>query len=203
VMFESHFDRYRPALKNSWREKPTAGSGMLYDLGPHLIDQALVLFGKPQAITADIRCERDGGLVDDAFDVRLDYPGMRAMLRSSMMACAHATRFVIHGATGSFLKSALDPQEDPLRRGKAPGGPGWGEDPEEHWGTIFTAGGAPGGEKFKTEPGDYREFYSNVRDVVHGKAELLVKPQQALDVVRAIELAIESHRERRTVDWRD
>jgi len=204
VLFESHFDRFRPSLKNAWREKPGPGAGMLYDLGPHLIDQAMELFGRPDSITADIRCERDGGLVDDAFDLRLDYPGMRALLRSTMIACAHATRFVINGTTGSFLKTALDPQEEPLRRGIAPGGPGWGEDPEEHWGTLYLASdNLPRGKKIRTEPGDYREFYANLRDAMLGKAELLVAPEQALDVIRAIELAFESSRELSTVEWRD
>ena len=208
VMFESHFDRFRPTLKNAWREKQGPGAGMLYDLGPHLIDQAMQLFGRPESITADIRCERDGGLVDDAFDLRLDYANMRAILRSTMIACAHQTRFVINGTAGSFTKTALDPQEEPLRRGVAPGGPGWGEDPEPHWGTLCLAtdgasDGSAKGRKIRTEPGDYREFYANVRDAMLGTAELAVKPQQALDVIRAIELAFESSRERRTVDWRD
>jgi scyllo-inositol 2-dehydrogenase (NADP+) len=204
VTFESHFDRFRPTIKNAWRERPGPGAGMLYDLGPHLIDQAMQLFGKPRSITADVRIEREGGAVDDAFDLRLDYPGMRALLRSTMIACAHATRFVIHGTAGSFTKTALDPQEEPLRRGVAPGGPGWGEDPEAHWGVLtLPTDSQPGGTKVKTEPGDYREFYANVRDALLGKAELAVKPQQALEVIRAIELCFESSRERRTVDWRD
>lgn len=204
VLFESHFDRFRPTLKNAWREKQGPGAGMLYDLGPHLIDQALQLFGKPDSIAADIRCERDGGLVDDAFDLRLDYPNMRAILRSTMIAYAHQTRFVINGTAGSFLKTGLDPQEEPLRRGVAPGGPTWGEDPEANWGTLYLAGdSAPGGRKVQTERGDYREFYANVRDAMLGKAELVVKPEQATDVIRAIELALESSRERRTIEWQD
>jgi predicted dehydrogenase len=202
VMFESHFDRFRPTLKNAWREKPGPGAGMLYDLGPHLIDQALQLFGKPEAVTADIRTEREGGTVDDAFDLRFDYLGMRAILRSTMIARAHRTRFVIHGTAGSFTKTALDPQEEPLRRGIAPGGPGWGEDPEAHWGMLYLASDSePGGTKVKTETGDYREFYANLRDAMLGMAELVVKPQQALDVIRAIEIAIESNQERRTIAW--
>ena len=204
TMFESHLDRFRPALKNAWREKQGPGAGMLYDLGPHLIDQAIQLFGRPDSITADIRCEREGGFVDDAFDLRLDYPGMRAILRSTMIACAHATRFVIHGTNGSFLKTALDPQEEPLRRGVAPGGPGWGEDPEVHWGTLQLATDADSdGCKIRTERGDYREFYENVRDAMLGKAEIAVKPEQARDVIRAIELAFESSHELCTVEWRD
>lgn len=204
VMFESHFDRFRPTLKNAWREKQGPGAGMLYDLGPHLIDQAMQLFGKPESITADIRCERDGGLVDDAFDLRFDYADMRALLRSTMIACARQTRFVINGTAGSFLKTALDPQEEPLRRGVPPGGPGWGEDPEAHWGTLYLASDTtPCGRKIRTEPGDYREFYANVRDAIPGKAALAVTPEQALDVIRAIELCFESSREGRTVGWRD
>jgi scyllo-inositol 2-dehydrogenase (NADP+) len=204
VMFESHFDRFRPNLKNAWRERPEPGSGMLYDLGPHLIDQAMQLFGKPDAITADVRIERDDGVVDDGFDLRFDYAGMRAILRSTMIACAHATRFVIHGTAGSFLKTALDPQEEPLRRGIAPGGPGWGEDPEAHWGRLYLAtDSAPGGRTIQTEPGDYREFYANVRDGMLGKAQIAVTPSQALDVIRAIELSLESSREGRTVEWVD
>jgi scyllo-inositol 2-dehydrogenase (NADP+) len=204
VMFESHFDRFRPNLKNAWREEPGPGSGMLYDLGPHLIDQALQLFGKPDAITADVRIERNGGVVDDAFDLRFDYRGMRAILRSTMIACAHATRFVINGTAGSFLKTALDPQEEPLRRGIAPGGPGWGEDPEAHWGTLYLATDTgPGGRKIQTEPGDYREFYANVRDAMLGKAQIAVTPSEALAVIRAIELSLESSGEGRTVEWVD
>jgi len=202
VTFESHFDRFRPALKpNAWRERAEPGAGMLYDLGPHLIDQAFQFFGLPQAVTADVRIDRDGGTVDDAFDVRLDYPGMRAILRSTMIACAHATRFVIHGTAGSFLKNALDPQEEPLRRGVLPGGPGWGEEPESKWGTLYSAEGPAQGAPIRTEPGDYREFYVNLRDSLLGTAEPLVKPCEALNVIRAIELAVQSNRERKTINW--
>lgn len=204
VIFESHFDRFRPTIKDAWREKPGPGAGMLYDLAPHLIDQTLQLFGKPVAITADVRCEREGGTVDDAFDLRFEYPGMRALLRSTMIACAHETRFVIHGEAGSFLKNALDPQEAALNRGVAPGGPDWGEDPEANWGTLYLASDTTtGGRKIKTERGDYREFYANVRDAMLGKTPLAVTPQQGLDVMRGIELAFQSSRERRTVAWRD
>ena len=95
VLFESHFDRFRPQLKdNAWRERPEPGSGVLFDLGPHLIDQAMVLFGEPEAISADLRIERDGASVDDAFDVVLHYPRMRALLRAGMMVSTPTPRFV-------------------------------------------------------------------------------------------------------------
>ncbi len=101
TMYESHFDRFRPELRpGAWREQPLPGSGVWFDLGAHLLDQALVLFGTPQAISADIRIERDGAAADDAFDVTLHYPHMRALLRGSMLAAAPGPTFAVHGAKG-------------------------------------------------------------------------------------------------------
>ncbi len=116
VLFESHFDRFRPHLKaNAWRERPEPGSGLLFDLGPHLIDQAMVLFGEPEAVNADVRIERDGASVDDAFDVMLRYPKLRALLRGGVLITTPTPRFVIHGTLGGYLKYCLDPQEDALK----------------------------------------------------------------------------------------
>src|ERR1035438_9953450 len=113
VLFESHFDRFRPRLKdNAWRERPEPGSGVLFDLGPHLIDQALLLFGAPRSISADVRIERDGAAVDDAFDVVLHYPRMRARLRAGMLVSTPTPRFVVQATQGGYLKFGLDPQED-------------------------------------------------------------------------------------------
>jgi len=106
VRFETNYDRFRPQLKSgAWRETTRPGSGILFDIGPHLIDQALVLFGLPEAVTADIRIERQGALADDAFDIMFHYPrGMRAVLRSSILAAVPRPRFVLHGTQGSFAK---------------------------------------------------------------------------------------------------
>src|SRR5215472_4829290 len=118
VRFETNYDRFRPQLKpGAWRETTRAGSGILFDIAPHLIDQALVLFGLPEAVTADIRIERQGALADDAFDIMFHYPrGMRAVLRSSILAAVPRPRFVLHGTQGSFAKQTFDPQEDNLRQ---------------------------------------------------------------------------------------
>ncbi|MGA9566563.1 MAG: Gfo/Idh/MocA family oxidoreductase, partial [Candidatus Korobacteraceae bacterium] len=140
VLFESHFDRFRPQLKpNAWREQPDPGSGVLFDLGPHLIDQAMLLFGIPEAITADVRIERDGGSVDDAFDVVLHYPRMRALLRAGVLVSTPTPRFAIQGTQGGYLKYGLDPQEDALKRGETPAGEFWGFEAPERWGTLLTA----------------------------------------------------------------
>lgn len=205
VLFESHFDRFRPELKqNAWRERDEPGSGVLFDLGPHLIDQAMVLFGEPEAITAEVRIERDGGTVDDAFDVALHFPRTRALLRAGVLVSTQTPRFVVQGVQGGYLKYGLDPQEDALKRGERPAGEFWGYEAPERWGTLLRAQGdgfAP--EKYATAPGDYRLYYANIRDAMLGTAPLAVTPQQALRVMRALELARESSSQRRTLSWTD
>src|SRR5271165_4856959 len=198
VLLESHFDRFRPQLKdNAWRERPEPGSGVLFDLGPHLIDQAMVLFGTPEAISADVRIERDGAAVDDAFDVVLHYPGMRALLRAGMLVSTPTPRYIIHGTKGGHLKFGLDPQEDALKRGEKPAGESWGHEAPDQWGTLHVAqGNSFAAEKLATLPGDYRRYYQNIRDAILGTAPLAVTPEQALSVMRALELALESSRRR-------
>jgi len=202
VLFESHFDRYRPSPKpGSWREQADAGGGIFLDLGVHLIDQAVTLFGLPDAVSADIRTERDGFVTDDAFDVVLHYPRMRAVLRSTMLACDKVARFVVHGTTGSYVKFNLDPQEERLAAG-GPWLPTMGFDSRDRWGALTR----PEGDGFTRElvattPGDYRQYYENIRDVMLGRASLAVTPEQAVDVIRLIELARESSRQRRTLPF--
>src|SRR5437016_13941687 len=139
AMFESHFDRFRPELRpTAWREQPHPGSGIWFDLGSHLLDQALVLFGNPRAVAADIRIERAGAAVDDAFDVTLHYPHMRALLRASMLAAAPGPTFAAHGTKGSFVKYGLDPQEAALKSGRTPDEPNWDAEPAERYGQLTT-----------------------------------------------------------------
>ncbi len=198
VLFESHFDRFRVQPKpGSWRERAQPGSGLLFDLGSHLVDQALELFGLPERVTADIRIERDGVEADDAFDVVLHYPRMRALLRATMLAAEPGPRFVLRGTAGTFVKHGLDPQEEALRRGDALADPAWGEEPRDRWGTLTRPGPAGGmiGSSIPTQAGDYRRFYENVRDAVLGQAALDVTPQQAVEVVRLLEIAVESSRQ--------
>lgn len=203
VLFESHFDRYRPELKTrAWREQPAPGSGVLYDLGPHLIDQAIVLFGLPEAITADVRTERDGASVDDAFDVVLHYPRLRAVLRATMLAPEPGPRFMLHGTRGSYMQYELDPQEERLARGEQPTGQNWGTRPREQWGTMsLIEGETLTRTKVATAPGDYRGYYENVRDALLSRAPLAVTARQAADVIRVLELAHESSRQRRTLPF--
>jgi predicted dehydrogenase len=207
VEYECRFDRFRPEPKpNAWRERPDQpGAGILFDLGPHVIDQALVLFGEPQSITASAFCQRATSQVDDSFDVCLEYSTLRAMARARIIAFAPGPQFLIHGTKASFIKYGVDPQEARLRGGDFPQGTDWGadwgEDAESLWGTL-----SPVGEpsvKVKTDRGDYRGFYANVRDAIEKKAPLEVTPEQALRTMRAIMLAHKSSRERRTVAWNE
>jgi scyllo-inositol 2-dehydrogenase (NADP+) len=203
VLYESHYDRYRLQLRpGAWREQAGPGSGVFFDLGPHLIDQALTLFGKPEAVNADVRVERDGAVVDDAFDVTLFYQRLRVQLRGTMLASKPGPHFLIHGTNGTYTKYGLDPQEEALKRGAIPGGPDWGKEPPEAWGTLTQVEGDKLSERaIPTEPGDYREYYENVRDAIQGKAALAVTPQGALSVMRVLELAQQSSREKRVIPY--
>ena len=199
VEYEARYDRYRPEPKLTWRDREGPGSGVLFDLGPHLIDQALTLFGEPLAVNATLLRQREFTPVEDGFDIFFEYPKLRALLRARMLAYAPGPHFLVHGSKGSFLKYGMDPQEEPLRRGELPGSEQWGEDPEEKWGTLSVAGQTP--QKVRTEIGDYRNFYANVRDAILGKARLEVTPEQGFRTIRAIELSQQSHRERCRVPW--
>ncbi len=199
VAYESHFDRFRPELKpGAWRERAEPGAGVWFDIGPHLLDQAFVLFGTPRAVAADIRIERDGAAVDDAFDVTLHYPNLRAVLRASMLAAAPGPSFAVHGTGGSFIKYGVDAQEAALKAGRTPGEPDWDVDPPALYGMLTTPEGT---RAVPTIPSSYAHYYENVRDAILGKAELAVTPQQALDVMRGLELAVTSNQRRCVVPW--
>ncbi|HEY1744580.1 MAG TPA: Gfo/Idh/MocA family oxidoreductase [Granulicella sp.] len=209
VTFESHFDRFRPFPREAtWKETSDPSNGMLFDLGPHLVDQALTLFGTPQAITASVRKDRDATQIEDAFDITLHYDGLLAHCRASMLACDAAPRFLLHGTHGSFKKYGLDPQEPALVAGaKVPlmGDPRqWLAETESAWGILTVAPNPadPGTltrTPIKTELGDYRGYYANVRDAINGKTQLEVKPEDAYRVIRLLEMARESSSEARTL----
>jgi scyllo-inositol 2-dehydrogenase (NADP+) len=199
TMFESHFDRFRPELRpGAWREQPQPGSGVWFDLGPHLLDQTLVLFGVPQAISADIRVERAGAAADDAFDVTLHYPHMRALLRATLLAVAPGPTFAIHGTNGSFIKYGVDPQEEALKAGRTPDEAHWDAEPAEMYGTLTTPEGT---RTVPTIPSSFTRYYENIRDAILGKAQVAVPPEQVLDVMRGLELAVASSRQRRVLPW--
>jgi len=203
--YEARFDRFRlDAKPNAWREVADfPAAGVLWDLGPHLIDGALVLFGEPKSIWASAFCQRETSTVDDAFDVYMEYPHTRVLLHARIIAYAPSHHLLLHGTAGSFVKYGMDPQEEILRSPNYPDGhdwgKNWGEDPEKQWGTLSPVNGEP--RKIRTERGDYRGFYANVRDAIDKGAPLDVTPEQALRTMRALVLAHKSSREKRVVQW--
>lgn len=202
VSYESYFDRFREAPRlNVWRESGGPGGGTLFDLGSHLIDQVTALFGNPKSIFADVRIDRENGAVDDAFDVMLKFEGITARLHATTVAAKPGPIFAVHGTKGSFVKWGLDPQEDALKAGAKFGDPGFGEEPESKWGTLYIPGQPE--EKVKTAPGDYRGIYENVRDAILGKAKLEVTPEQAWRTTRLIELARKASAEGRRIAFHE
>lgn len=198
VEFESHFDRFRPEIKNSWKEKDdNPGSGILYDLGSHLIDQALWLFGPPTKVFAHLRAQREKSEVVDNFEVLLLYPDLKVTLKAGMLVKEPGPRYQVFGNKGSFIKSGMDVQEEALKNGRKPG-PDWGKEPQHLWGRISTIEGS---ELVESETGDYREFYKNIAAAIRGEEELQVSPQQASMVIKVIELAYRSHSENRILPF--
>lgn len=204
VSFEARYDRFRNTLKeNAWREEDLPGSGILYDLGAHLIDQAIELFGLPEAINADLRKQRPGAMAVDDFELILHYLGLKVSLRGAMLVKEPSPRYALYGLDGAFVKYGIDPQEAALKDGKSPKGDrDWGKEPEAIHGklNVLAADGTDRITYVTSKRGNYPAFYQNIYDaLVHG-AELLVKPRQARNVIRMIELAEQSWAERRTVD---
>jgi predicted dehydrogenase len=199
--FEGHYNRYRPEAKpNAWREEAKPGSGILYDLGPHLIDQALVLFGLPETITADIRLQRPHARADDYFDIRLDYGFTRVILKAGMLVREPGPRYQIHGTKGSYLKYGEDPQEVLLRAGVLPTAADWGLEKEEIYGLLHTEiDGKVVKEKYVSQRGNYGYYYKNLYNTIVDKAPLREKPEHGYNTIKLIELAIESNSEKATV----
>ncbi|MCC6929276.1 MAG: oxidoreductase [Gemmatimonadaceae bacterium] len=183
--FESRIDRYRPVVRDRWRERAGAGAGLWYDLGPHLVDQALQLFGQPLGVEGDLVIQRDGAQVDDYFHVVLRYERLRVVLHASMLAAANDLRFVVHGTRGSYVKFGTDPQEEVLRGGGVVGGAEWGVDRQP--GVLTSYEGERRVERVvESERGDWRAFYEGVRDAVRGIGGNPVPPSEAVEVMRVV-----------------
>lgn len=198
VELHSHFDRFRPQVPDRWRDREGPGAGLWFDLGPHLVDQALQLFGMPLAVQADIAIQREGATVDDFFHVVLRYPRLRVVLHAGVLVAANGTRFAAHGTRGSYVKHGLDAQEAMLKRGVAPGAPGWGYDPLPGTLTAVADGGVSE-TPIEGPNGDYRAYYAAMREAIHGRGEAPVTAAQALEVMRVLEAGHASARERRVV----
>lgn len=186
VHLESRFERMRPQVRDRWRERPQPGGGLWFDLGPHLLDQALLLFGEPDDMQLDTAVLRDGATVDDWFHAVLRYDRRRVVLQASMLSAEPGPRFVVHGTRGSFVKHGLDAQEEALKQGRLPGGADWGLDPNPGRLTLF-ADGVPSVSTWPGVPGDYGCFYARLRDALLGAGALPVAPAEALRVMRWLE----------------
>ena len=194
----SHFDRFRPQVPDRWRERAGPGAGLWFDLGPHLVDQALQLFGLPHSLQADIAIQREGAVVDDYFHVVLRYRRLRVVLHAGALVAANGLRFSAHGTRGSFTKHGLDGQEAALRAGGAPGAAGWGVDPRPGLLTRIVDG-APVESVVEGPPGDYRAYYAAMRDAIRGDGPAPVTTAQALEVMRVLEAGVDSAAQGRAI----
>ncbi len=203
VEFESHFDRYRPGFNvKAWKEIKTSGTGLIFDLGSHLIDQALVLFGLPISVTAIVKALRPKSNVDDYFYIRLEYSGLEVILRASQYVKKPGPRFALQGRNGSFLKFGIDPQEAMLMKGKRPETDAWAPDPESHWGNLSTfMNGMDFEGKIPTITASYMQFYRDVFSSLRENKPFSVPPTQAYHTIRIIELALESSLQKRTLPY--
>lgn len=198
--FEAHYNRYRAEERpDAWREKSLPGSGILYDLGAHLIDQTLTLFGLPQSVTADVKMQRSHAKATDWFELKLDYGFLQATLQAGMLVREPGPRYLVHGTKGSFIKSGEDPQEAKLRAGELPG-KNLGVEQEDTYGLLHTEmNGKIVKEKVPSERGDYGLFYKDVYENLANKIPFQILPEQAYNVIKIIELAEESSRKKCTL----
>ncbi len=196
VHFESHFDRFRPDLADNWREKDVPGNGITYDLGTHLIDQAVMLFGKPEWIYAEILKQRKGAISDDFFEITLRYNGLKVRLTASVLMNAILPKFLVLGEKGSYSKYGLDVQEKAMKAGLTPEGTDWGIEPTEAWGKLFLENET---RPYPTVRGDYRKFYPNVADAILHQSPLQVNIGEAITVLKIIEASFMSNQEGRRI----
>jgi len=201
VEYEAHYDRFRNyVVAGSWKEKPVPGAGILYNLGSHMLDQVLVLFGKPSYVTAKTGVQRPGAKVDDFYDIRLEYPGLHVIVKSSYLVREPGPLYRVNGVLGSFVLLGIDPQEEALKLHQRPGAAGWGEEPSSYWGLLNTEiGGVHVEGTIETLAGNYLGFYQNLFEAIREKKALAVKPEQSMEVIRMIETAIESSQKRRSI----
>lgn len=196
VEYRSEIARWRPQVRDRWRERPGPGAGLWYDLGPHLVDQAVVLFGPPQSVQASLRTQRPGGQTDDWFHVVLHYPTREAILSSSVLAADPAPRFVVRGTAGSLVKRAVDQQERHLIAGARPGGADWGHDPDPLM--VWRDGDAP--VSVLVPAGNYGQFYALMREAICDRRPVPVTPADATTVMAIIAAGLQSSADGRAVE---
>ncbi|HKY97611.1 MAG TPA: oxidoreductase [Gemmatimonadaceae bacterium] len=192
--FESRIDRYRPQVRDRWRENPGPGSGLLYDLGPHLIDQTLLLFGIPHSVHATLARQRDGAKTDDFFQLTMRYGEMIATLQASSLVSGGSARFIVHGARASLVKTHPDIQENQLLAGVSPQSLEWGVDPDN---ALIYEGATGQHRSLESRHGDQRGFYIALREALQGRAPNPVTAAEGAAIMSIIEAALQSDRERR------
>ena len=196
ALFESRIDRFRPEVRDRWREIPGPGAGLLYDLGPHLIDQTLLLFGIPDSVQATLAKQRRGSRTDDFFQLVLRYGEMVATLGAGSLVAGGSPRFALHGEKASVVKMKPDIQEDQLKAGVLPGDKGWGLDPDD---AIMYEGASGEKRAIRSARGDQRGYYVALREALLGRARNPVSPEPGATVMAIIEAALRSDAEGRRV----
>jgi len=196
VEFEAHYDRYRNYIdQNTWKEEANPGAGILYNLGSHMLDQVLVLFGMPLEVDARLGIQRPHGKVEDYYDIRLQYDGFHAIVKSSYLVREPGPRYILHGVDGSFVKYGLDPQEQALKEGKIPGSSGWGHDSTAYFGKLnSTVAGLHMEGTIETVPGNYLAFYDQVFAAIRNGAALQVTNDESIKLMELIEACQKSNR---------
>jgi len=204
VEYEAHYDRYRNFIQEgSWKEDGDERTGVLFNLGSHIVDQALVLFGIPNAVTAHLSVLRTGGRTTDNFDIRLHYKQFNAILRCSYLVRELGPQYILHGTEGSFVKMGTDPQEEMLKLHHLPNEPKWGTDAPADWGILnATVNGLHFQGKIETIAGNYADFFANLYEVIREGKSFMVKPEEALTTIRILEACLESNRLKKTVEFK-
>lgn len=198
--FESNYNRFRRLKKEEvWKETEIDGSGILYDLSPHLIDQTLQLFGLPEHIYADIKHQRNGK-ADDWFRIDLFYSKLKVTLKAGMLVSDPTPRFILRGDQGAYIKYGMDVQEEQLTSGMLPDQKGWGVEPDSNHGILYTnVDGYVQEETVETLSGNYADFYNGLRDAIVNKEDPPVDPESAKNVIKIIERAIQSSQQKRAL----
>ena len=195
----ARWDRFRPVVADRWREHDEPGAGVLHDLGSHLIDQALQLFGWPDWIQADVFTQRRGGVANDGFEILMGKGTLRISLGASSLAAENGWRYRVHGARGSFIKSGLDPQEPQLRAGLQPASPEFGFEPMDQWGKL-TLGTDGSKQTIAAERGCWISFYEGMRNSIVRNDPVPVPAEDACDTLEIIEAALDSSHARRRIE---
>ena len=189
INFEIHFNRYKPVLNpKRWKEIIAPANGIIYDLGSHIIDQVLVLFGTPKSVWGQTFTQREHSEIDDAFDIRMDYGDLKVTLKASLLVREDSPRYIIHGTKGSFVKHGIDVQEDHLKAGMLPNGEGFGIEPTSNSGILNTEfNGITFRGNVETQRGDWGLLFQNLHDAIVDGKELFIKPEEIVEQIRIIE----------------